>query len=751
MRAKPPLRTRHWTAISVLLIALIATFAVQAAAPDPSSAQNPDAIESPCFFRTPESLGDQLSVTILPENIEAFQQLLNHEVETARSIEDFFGYTIPRSAKEDFSASFVFESDADTCTVTGKISLSGDWQDHLGIRELGNDEVAVQPSLDVTLDNGIGQFRRFKLFTSGTKTFSGEILASEIFDALGFLAPRNQVVSVNFLGETYDALMQDKISGELLEVRSRQNGPVLETDERIFWGEFGQLGAPTPQRVRNLNKDFVADNGIAGALIAGTALERLQFSFDNDLITELDNSDRWQLSRSFQPMSLYPVLMLAMGGQHGLALHNRSFYYDPGLGVFEPIYYDGNIMLTPEVWWTEDVLDGLRNSTQTDPRLLVDTSALRDKLDSLREELGSRIGHRHDFAWEVFTSSGYKPSDYVDLVIDNILSYLVALSESSSVDFEQQVKEKPTDWPTEEAVYSVVHVPLSDAILSSGSRIPATSCTGINQCEDITLKKSDLPDLLAARHNDREFVEVSVEDTPVVTLLDQRLGLYTIGSVDFERQGNELSFELHDPDARVVFMQSDLSDVMIKVRSTGALMKNPPAEHEINQFGLTGCVEILHSSISNSTIELVGSACEDGVHIASSSGEGVSISVDQALADAIDIDRSALQINEIQVHIAANDCIDFSDSDISVQRANLTNCGDKIVSIGERATVDILLVEGSGNFGLISKDLAQLKVGIANINTDSRCTDTYQKKEIFGPGNLAVGQLNCSGASPITS
>jgi len=47
--------------------------------------------------------------------------------------------------------------------------------------------------------------------------------------------------------------------------------------------------------------------------------------------------------------------------------------------------------------------------------------------------------------------------------------------------------------------------------------------------------------------------------------------------------------------------------------------------------------------------------------------------------------------------------------------------------------------------------LAQLKVGIANINTDSRCTDTYQKKEIFGPGNLAVGQLNCSGASPITS
>lgn len=756
----PPPRARHLVATSVLVLALIGTVALRLSAPDVSMALNPDAIDSPCALRTPDMLGESLSVNVVPDDEVAFHDVLYAEVAAFQSAESFWDYTIPRSAKQSVPATLTFEWEGSSCTTRGEISLSGDWADHLGVRDNGDGTVVAQPSFDVALDHGIGQFHEFKLFTTGTKFFSGEILTSEILTALGYLAPRNQVVTVHFAGETYEALMQDKISGELLEVRSRQNGPVIETDERIFWGEFGNFKFAAPFRVRNVNKDFVKGGGSSGALIVGEAIARLQAAVDEaqfagwngrDLdLTELDSSARWNLDGSLNRMEMFPLIMYAIRGEHGLNFHNRSFYYNPVLGTFEPIYYDGNVMLTPEAWWSEEALTEIRNSTQTDPMLKVDTTELQANLESLRNELRTTVGGRIDFIKNIF-GSGYRPEDYVDRAIDSMLGYLTAIGESSSIDFEPLKNLNPADWPSDTAAYDVVHLTLSEQILGSGRRIPAVSCSGVDQCEDIKVKISELPNLLADRRGEREFVEVTIEDTPEITLRDTDFGLYTIGSVGYERTGNSLNFELRDERARVVFMGSNLENVDIQVRSMGGLMKNPPAEHEINQFGLTGCVELLFSTINNTSISLVGSTCEDGIHIANSTGEHNTLSVDQALADAVDIDRSEIQFDTASVHVAANDCLDFSDSVIKVDIASLTNCGDKMVSIGERATVELLFVEGTGNLGLVAKDLADLRVGIAQIATDSRCTDTYQKKEIFGPGNLAVARLTCDGNSAASS
>ena len=37
--------------------------------------------------------------------------------------------------------------------------------------------------------------------------------------------------------------------------------------------------------------------------------------------------------------------MLAMNGEHGLATHNRRFYFNSFTQQFEPIYYDGDLDL----------------------------------------------------------------------------------------------------------------------------------------------------------------------------------------------------------------------------------------------------------------------------------------------------------------------------------------------------------------------------------------------------------------------
>ena len=125
----------HFVAAPVLFIAALGTLSLRLSEQDASSTLNPDAIESPCELRGPNSLGDPLSVTVMPDEEATFRDLVNTEVEAFRSAETFTSYTIPRFAKESVPATLTFEWEDLRCSVRGKVSLSGDWGDHLGVIE----------------------------------------------------------------------------------------------------------------------------------------------------------------------------------------------------------------------------------------------------------------------------------------------------------------------------------------------------------------------------------------------------------------------------------------------------------------------------------------------------------------------------------------------------------------------------------------------------------------------------------------
>ena len=45
----------------------------------------------------------------------------------------------------------------------------------------------------------------------------------------------------------------------------------------------------------------------------------------------------------------YAVVLMALNGEHALRPHNQRFYYNVFLRGFEPIYYDGNILIKNKV------------------------------------------------------------------------------------------------------------------------------------------------------------------------------------------------------------------------------------------------------------------------------------------------------------------------------------------------------------------------------------------------------------------
>ena len=58
-------------------------------------------------------------------------------------------------------------------------------------------------------------------------------------------------------------------------------------------------------------------------------------------------------------------------------------------------------------------------------------------------------------------------------------------------------------------------------------------------------------------------------------------------------------------------------------------------------------------------------------------------------SDAIDIDFSDGQIENIKLKIIGNDGIDISGSKVNLQKIDLSNIGDKSLSVGESANVKI--------------------------------------------------------------
>ena len=67
----------------------------------------------------------------------------------------------------------------------------------------------------------------------------------------------------------------------------------------------------------------------------------------------------------------------------------------------------------------------------------------------------------------------------------------------------------------------------------------------------------------------------------------------------------------------------------------------------------------LNLEVYNLDIETKNNKCEDAINLINVTGSINSIYIEDSEFDALDIDFSNLQIGEIEVFDAGNDCIDF--------------------------------------------------------------------------------------------
>ena len=265
------------------------------------------------------------------------------------------------------------------CEFKAKIRQSGDHKDHIKFLN-GN---FIQ-SVDVELENGnINGITKFKLLIPETRgqsfpdkiTYEDEILTTEIFRKIGFISPRTFMINVK-LNEIISLMMfQEKAEKEMLEYHNRREGPILEGDEKykFTWFEENKkkfnLNIEDEKKIgkklselhgglskqTNVNWAIKSDKHLDISEKALTYLNQIYLRYINDSQYDfiynysLFHLDNYLLSNNndnqIVEWDIFQAISLSISRAHGLAGHNRKFYWNSIKQYFEPIYYDGNVYL----------------------------------------------------------------------------------------------------------------------------------------------------------------------------------------------------------------------------------------------------------------------------------------------------------------------------------------------------------------------------------------------------------------------
>ena len=114
------------------------------------------------------------------------------------------------------------------------------------------------------------------------------------------------------------------------------------------------------------------------------------------------------------------------------------------------------------------------------------------------------------------------------------------------------------------------------------------------------------------------------------------------------------------------------------------------------------------------------------------------------MSDAFDVDFSYLKIKKIFIDKAKNDCVDFSFGNYEISDLQLSNCGDKALSVGEKSKLSLIQLEAKNSvIGVASKDSSIVNIQNAKFNSVGTCLAAYKKKQEFEGGVINYNKMNC--------
>jgi hypothetical protein len=664
------------------------------------------------------------------------------------------------------------------CILEGKLRLTGDGPDHFqfyterrfkGLNPFNNPLFDTNfHSIKIKLDKGsIDNIERFKLFVLHSRGWEKEIITSHLFNRLGFLAPRSALIEVNVNGIKRRVIFQEDIDKNFLE-----NNSISES--LIFEGfENGPLGSPlSVPRVSNTR--FISDKRMGKlaqekySLLTKTYLKSgfLNPEVNNQIDKTIFFTDpivnpEFFDDRSKKEMILFSLMSFAINAVHGLSKDDSRFVYDNFTRRFRPIYYDGNSKIGDRVihdtWGLPlqtKIVPIEFSQKHIDDLLLRINKINKSKFHSELESLGVNFNQE-------------KIDLYLSIVESNLQSMITSKNIKNMIPKQNLYEEAMNTW-------NLVNKPINNiketefiVSNSQGDLLKCYSANKYNNCKNLKLKGDNLHILKSLLSQDllnidldssRDiFIGSNQKTTNIDTFNFKRVLFDELPSVSFfvspnlnisinnqekkitiyEKLNNKKSLE-----KQVLIQGGTIKDWQIEVLPSSVLGYKFSENSRYSKSNYTGCLTFSDLVLENVSIKMGKSNCEDSVHFMRVTGINLKVEIEDAYSDAIDSDFSTIHFDNVKINGAGNDCVDFSAGDYTIQYADLNNCIDKGVSVGEKSKVKISKIFlNNSSIGLVSKDSSILDVENFDIQNSKYCLAAYRKKNEFLGGiiNFSLG------------
>lgn len=674
---------------------------------------------------------------------------------------------IDKKYKKKFTSnlSVVFEGGI-KCDFTAKIRIHGDLDDHI-IFESNR----VMSSMDVVLQNGnINSIVGFKLFLPHTREGDNEVIASTLFNHLGFLSPKTFYVPVELNGFDKNFIFQEKIRKEMLESNQLRESAIYEGDERwsfLDWDTFEKLSPhPSSMELARMSNAKWSSKGSthqdisieglkiinqiylrqANSLLLSHQLDIVDFEYS--LVPNFNNHIR-------ERHEAFEALQFALSAEHGLSTDESRYYFDSFYKDFIPIYYDGEVRILkdPEI--------PITSVTKNSKKGVLFSLEIIDELDIEK--------FQKDLA-----SNGVNLSiDDIDALIKKIRKRITSIDKKSPI----KVFDYSTD-DNKDLFYtnfkSNIKIVFDNNIIQSQSiskdnknkKLNLLVCSyDLSDCVNTGFDNNQVKQLLEQEYvddneNDYIFVGISLDDYKNGFIKNKFCAAEKCKwkNIKFQnssmiRINQDISYNIDDiaklveinqlsPKGKAVFYSGKISGWTINF--TGFKSMNGIENSRLDSDGLTGCLTFMDIDIKDVIIKSNSAPCEDSINFIRTNGNEISVKINGSKSDALDADFSIIDFNYVDIVNSDNDCLDFSGGKYNIAFASLDLCKDKAISIGESSIVQ--LKEGiikNSRIGIATKDSSSFLINKLNIENVDLCLAAYRKKQEFTGALIDIKQYYC--------
>lgn len=662
---------------------------------------------------------------------------------------------IPTKLKRSFKAKFKIEYIFGSCEFWGVVKQNGDERDHILLSEEG-----TVRSLSAKLDQGnILNSVRFKLLIPATRGGLNEVFGVSVLNSLGFITPETFQVKVAINGMKSLMIFQETARKELLERNNRREGPLFEGDESIIWGN-SRMKNDDVSLARLENKNWFL-KGASSQAITLQAFNILQAAY------MLRGNKSAEMGQYIDPNIFIPLestsslifpkfhfVIQALAAEHGLVFHNRKFYYNVFEAMFEPIYYDGNVLNNIEPFHPSTI------NIPFESRIVRNAY---EKLDVV--SYGTLITNNQvkKESSKYFIERSSLPYVKAAELFEKYWTLFIARTKN----LQQEIQEEHSAGETNNTkVTTAEFYEQMEIFLARASKNPSLEDLGVQLLK--TSKETYLLEL-----HDKKTVIITSKELAKILVKNRFRGKHftllntnengkikkivrhkfqdgeIIASADIkifvDKENRSVLFEQHKSTDWVLIKNVLLEDWTIDFMGLSEGSKTNE-QQRFNKFGMTGCLNFFKTSFNETNISVYSGECEDSLNIVNSNGNLTGIKIFNGFSDAIDIDFSNISIDDLMVTKAGNDCFDISGGRYEIIKATLRDCVDKGISAGESSHLTISELDlVSANIGISSKDYSKVDISKAEISSVSKCVEVKQKKQEFGGASLVVGYLKCSG------